>query len=86
MAHGSEREDPKSQVEGRYANYLEVGHNRVEFWLVFGQLYSGSEVPYVHTHVITSPSYLKSMLRLLTQALEQYEEKWGTPREEDPET
>jgi hypothetical protein len=25
-------------------NYLEVGHNRVEFWLVFGQLYSGSEV------------------------------------------
>ncbi len=32
-------------LEGRYANYFEIGHNAFEFVLDLGQLYFGSRKP-----------------------------------------
>jgi hypothetical protein len=78
--------DRTCQIEGRYANYLEIGNNTLEFVLDFGQCYSGSETPYIHTRIITNASDLRSMLRLLVEALECHERERGTRGNEDLET
>jgi hypothetical protein len=46
--------------ERRWANYLEVGRNGLEFLLGFGQLYSEAEQPRVHSRIVTNPVYGKS--------------------------
>ena len=63
--------------EGRYANYFETGHNAFEFILQFGQLYQEDHEPLIHTRIITSPAYAKTLLEVLQQAVAQYEEEFG---------
>lgn len=64
-------------VEGRYSNYFQVGHNRVEFLLDFGQLYPESEHASMHTRIVTSPVYARALLETLQGAVEQYESRHG---------
>jgi hypothetical protein len=77
MSHDQEDSQDVDRPEGRYANYFEVGYNAFEFLLDFGQFYSGSETPRLHTRIITSPNHAKALLETLGQSIEQYERSFG---------
>lgn len=72
-----------SELEGRYANYFKVGHNAFEFLLDFGQFYTESQRAQFHTRIVTNPIYAKSLLGILRQSLEQYEQTFGDIPKED---
>ena len=65
------------RVVARYANHFEVGQNAAEFVLDFGQLYSESEAVQIHTRIVTSPLYVKALLRLLEDSIKRHEQTWG---------
>jgi hypothetical protein len=64
-------------LEGRYANYFEIGHNAFEFLLDFGQLYFEAPEGRMHTRIVTSPLYAKQLAEVLHRALSQYEQIHG---------
>jgi hypothetical protein len=64
-------------IEGKYANYFQIGQNAIEFVFEFGQLYSDEPVPLLHTRIVTSPSYAKDLLVLLKKALAEHETQYG---------
>jgi hypothetical protein len=64
-------------LEGRYANYFEVGHNAFEFLIDFGQLFTETEKAQLHTRIVTSPRYARAFLDTLGEAIEQYEQTFG---------
>jgi Protein of unknown function (DUF3467) len=66
-------------LEGRYANYFEVGYNAFEFLLDFGQHYPGKACP--HTRIITTPSYARVLLETLKESIEKYEQRFGLIKE-----
>ena len=67
-----------SGLEGRYANYLQVGHNAFEVVFEFGQQYPhAAAAPTLHTRIITNPAYLKAFLVVLADALEAYQRSFG---------
>ena len=75
---GKRSEDSaRGGVEGRYANYFQIGHNAFEFLLDFGQLYADGRPEQMHTRIITSPPFAKELLQVLQQSIEQYERKFG---------
>lgn len=67
----------RNDLEGKYANYFQVGHNAFEFVVEFGQMYADGQQEQIHTRIVTGPSYAKDFLELLEQSLEQYEEQFG---------
>ena len=69
-------------IEGKYANYFQVGHNAFEFLLDFGQLYSDGQQEKFHTRIITSPPYAKELLKVLGEAIEQYELTFGSIKQQ----
>ena len=75
--YGSQSSNPDG-VEGKYANYFQIGHNAFEFVLDFGQLYSDGRQEQMHTRIITGPSYAKEFLQVLQTSVEQYEDEFGT--------
>jgi hypothetical protein len=64
-------------LEGRYANYFEIGHNAFEFLLEFGQMYFEEPEGRMHTRIVTSPMYAKRLAETLNRALCQYEQAHG---------
>ena len=64
-------------LEGRYANYFEVGHNAFEFILEFGQRYLEGEDAKSHTRIVTSPAYAKAFLETLRNSVSKYEQLFG---------
>lgn len=64
-------------LEGRYANYFEVGHNAFEFLVDFGQLYFEAPEGRMHTRIVTSPIFAKRLAEVLNRALSQYEQIHG---------
>jgi Protein of unknown function (DUF3467) len=68
-------------IEGKYANYFQIGNNAIEFVIDFGQLYAGETVPRLHTRIITSPFYIRELLELLQQSLEEYQAQFGPVRD-----
>ena len=73
-----ESDDPaQSGIEGKYANYFQVGHNACEFLLDFGQVYSDGTPEHFHPRIVTSPLYAKELLKVLSESIEQYEETFG---------
>jgi hypothetical protein len=70
-------------LEGRYANYFEIGYNAFEFLLDFGQSFNDGERAQFHTRIITSPIYAKTLLKLLRASIEQYEQAFGIITEDD---
>jgi hypothetical protein len=66
------------RLEGRYANWFQIGHNAFEFLVDFGQHYPETSEMHVHTRIITSPTYAKALLELLETAIRQYEESHGS--------
>ena len=71
------------QPNGRYANYFTVGHNAFEFLFDFGQLHTQGWTAPVHTRIITTPVYAKSLLGILQESVDRYEQMFGTISEED---
>lgn len=71
------------QLEGRYANYFEVGHNAFEFVFDFGQFYAGDQKAQLHTRIITGPVYAKALLETLRGSIDQYEQTFGAIPEQD---
>ncbi len=68
----------KTDIEGRYANYIVVGHNAVEFVLNFGQQFEGCNEPLMHTRIVTAPIYAKAILKTLDSAVSEFEESHGS--------
>ena len=75
MSDDPEVDASGGSLEGRYANYFQVGHNAFEFLLDFGQLYG--EVPALHTRIIANPAYVKVFLQVLIDALDAYQRTFG---------
>ena len=73
--------DRSGIVDGRYANYFEVGHNAYEFLLDFGQAAAGEAVR-MQVRVITSPEGARRLSELLGEALEEYRESFGAAHED----
>lgn len=67
-----------NEVEGKYANYLRVGHNAFEFIMEFAQVFAETAGEKAHTRIITSPPYAKEMLSVLQRAVAEYEGAFGT--------
>ena len=65
------------RLEGKYANYIEIGHNAFEFILDFGQHYPENEEAELCTRIITSPNYAKAFLNALMASIENFEERFG---------
>ena len=83
MNQHNEPPQEAGEIEGRYANYFQIGHNAFEFLLDFGQCYAESPRARFHTRIITSPMSAKSLLGVLRQSLERYEQTFGAiPRED----
>jgi hypothetical protein len=77
MTYADHQRGGGSDLEGRYANYFEIGHNAFEFLLDFGQLYCEDLEARMHTRIITNPLYAKALLGVLLQAVREYEGKFG---------
>ena len=67
-------------IEGRYANYFQIGQNAIEFIIEFGQMYESEASPLIHTRIITTPGYVKELLDLLQKSLGEYEARLGRVR------
>ena len=63
---------------GQYANCLQIGTNAFEFVLDFGQYYPEESSPHLCARIITSPTYAKTFLRALDQAIACYEQTHGS--------
>ena len=77
MNHKPETYPPHGKLEGRYANFLKVGHNALVFILDFAFDDAECEEPEITTRIITSPSYAKNFLETLQQSIQQYEKTYG---------
>lgn len=75
--HSESQDSSLGDLEGKYANYFQVGHNAFEFVVDFGQMYSDGRQEQIHTRIVTGPSYAKEFLEVLEQSVEQYEEHFG---------
>jgi len=67
-------------LEGRYANYFELGFTVHEFLLDFGQFDEDSESAIRHTRIITNPTSAKVFLKMLAEVVAEYEAKVGPIR------
>lgn len=71
------------QIEGRYANFFQVGHNAFEFLVDFGQSYAESVHPQFHTRIVTNPVYAKTLLMTLQGSITRYEQSFGVIPKDD---
>ncbi|PXF58235.1 MAG: DUF3467 domain-containing protein [Deltaproteobacteria bacterium] len=84
MNHKREIPRDTRKLEGRYANYFKVGHNAFEFVLDAGQFYLESEEAELCARIITPPIYAKTLLEILRESIERYEQAFGViPSEDD---
>ena len=67
----------KENLQGRYANYFEVGHNEFEFVIDFGQFYHDDKDVRMHTRIITNPASMRNLLEVLSKSNEEYERTFG---------
>jgi hypothetical protein len=65
------------QLEGRYANAFQVGHNAFEFFIECGQMPLSGEQATFHTRIITTPAYAKALFETLKESLDHYEQNYG---------
>ena len=65
------------KLEGRYANYFNIGHNAFEFLIDCSQFYPGNKKVQLHTRIITSPMCAKALLQTLRESIERYEQTFG---------
>lgn len=76
MSQDEETRDA-NQLEGRYANTFQIGHNAFEFFIECGQMSLSGEQATFHTRIITTPAYAKALFETLKDSLEHYEQNYG---------
>src|SRR5690349_12834654 len=77
LAMNPERQDTGLEFrEGKYTNCFQIGHNAFEFVLEFGQSYD-QQPELIHTRLVMSPAFAAQLSQLLSQALVQYEDRFG---------
>lgn len=74
---GEETRSNSNPLEGRYANYFEVGHNAFEFIFDFGQYHPEDDVARMHSRIVTGPVYAKLLMELLCDAVALFEKEYG---------
>jgi hypothetical protein len=67
----------KPELESRYTNYFQVGHNSAEVVVDFGWFYVDEAGPTIHTRIATTPVYAKALLDTLQDAIRTYERTFG---------
>ena len=77
-------DEPSAKLQGRYANYFQIGHNAFEFVFDFGQAYDADNLQTpeqiaIHTRLITSPPSARALSEMLRESLERYERAFGRP-------
>ena len=74
-----------AQIEARYTNYFEIGHNAFEFMLDFGQYYPAAEAARMHSRIVTGPAYAKLLSEMLVASVQRFEREHGfiQPAEEE---
>lgn len=82
--HSEARTKPRN-LEARYTNYFEVGHNAFEFIFDFGQYHPENTEARMHTRIVTGPVYAKLMADVLQDAVKRFEEEHGTIQPVDDE-
>lgn len=70
-------EDKPKNLEARYTNYFEVGHNAFEFIFDFGQYHQEDAGARMHSRIVTGPVYAKLLADLLRDAVQRYETEHG---------
>lgn len=73
--------DPENSIEtgdpeAKYANYFRVGHNVYEFVVDCGQAH-GERVT-IHSRIVMAPGYVRELLKVLHQAIGEYEDRFGS--------
>ena len=68
------------RIEGRYANYFNIGFNAFEFVLDFGQHFAESDEAELYTRIITNPRSAKELLETLRVSIDEYEENLRSGR------
>jgi len=88
MAESKRRNESRSktkQLEARYTNYFEVGHNAFEFIFDFGQYHPENSEARMHSRIVTGPVYAKLMAELLQDAVKRFEQEHGVIQPVDDE-
>ncbi len=71
-------------ADGIYSNFQVVGNNETEFILDFAFVQPNSPKAKVRSRVIMSPKHAKSLLRVLSQRVADYERRFGEIPLRDP--
>ena len=71
-------------ADGIYSNFQVVGNNETEFILDFAFVQPNSPKAKVRSRVILSPKHAKSLLRVLSQRVADYEHRFGEVPLRDP--
>lgn len=67
-----------------YENDFEVGRDYVSFYLHCGQIGAVDETTAVYNHIIiTSPLGARRLMKMLSQALDEYARRFGEIRDEE---
>ncbi len=82
MAHESDDGTGGVNEPPKYVNYLQVGHNAVEFLFAFGEQRRDETYPRIYQTLITNPIYAKAFLVLLESSVRKYEAEFGPLPEE----
>ena len=82
MSQETREHQGEGRLEGRYANYFEVGHSAVsgEFVIDFGQFYLKNGEAHLHTRIITGPIYIRAFIETLQESIKKYEEEARSTR------
>jgi len=81
----NESDTKPKNLEARYTNYFEVGHNAFEFLFDFGQYHPEDASALIHTRIITGPVYAKLLADLLGEAVQRFETEHGAIQPIDDE-
>ena len=66
-----------NSIQGRYANFYEIGFNAFEFVFDFGQTFSENEEAELSTRIILPPILAKSLFDILQESIDSYDVKFG---------
>lgn len=69
----------RGEIEIIYSNFLQVGHNAVEFLLDFGRQFEDSRYQ-VLMRIVTNPAHAKEFADLLSRSIQEYEKRFGQIR------
>jgi hypothetical protein len=77
-----ENVDRSHLEKGEYANYFEVGHDFVAFFVDCGQAGQGVQGTKLYSRIITSPIGAQQLWLILSKALGEYTRRFGAIRDE----